>query len=106
MNRPPLRHLSLALGLAAFDAAWAWQALHAGGPHAVSNVALVSLVLWSYFHLPAALAASWLAGWLGWLPQGAGPLPAAALWLTGALGLAQTFLLTLLILRWLRRSPA
>jgi ABC-type amino acid transport system permease subunit len=95
-----------ALALTAFDGFWAVQAMTVTRVHAVSNVELLSLILWCYFHLPAALLASALFKPLGWLPADPQQMPVAALFVLAALGLAQTFALAYLAWRWwLRPSP-
>ena len=59
--------------------------------HAVSNVELLSLILWAYVHLPAALLASALLKPLGFLPVDPTQMPDSALLVTGLFGLLQTF---------------
>ena len=63
-----LRPLPLALLATAFDGAWALQALSVTRVDAVSNVELVSVIVWCFFHLPAALLCSAVLKPLGWLP--------------------------------------
>ncbi len=73
--------------LACLDGAWALSALATSAPAKLtSTVSMINPVVWIFLHLPAALLGS-----LPWqhLPQDA-PLPAAQLWLIGALGMAQT----------------
>jgi hypothetical protein len=71
--------------------------------HAVSNVELLSLILWCYFHLPAALLVSALLKPLGWLPADPMQMPVAALFVLAAVGLAQTYVLSFFGWRWWRR---
>ena len=98
--RPWFSPLRLALALTAFDGVWAIQAISVTRVHAVSNVELLSLILWCYAHLPAALLASALLKPLGWLPADPRLMPVAALGVLGALGLAQTFALAYYACRW------
>lgn len=102
---PWLSPLRLALVLTAFDGVWAAQAISVTRVHAVSNVELISLILWCYFHLPAALLADLVLKPLGWLPPDPMKMPLAALGLLGAFGLAQTFALTYGLWRWWQRRP-
>ncbi len=98
-----LRPLHLALLLCAFDGAWAIQALSVSRVDAVSNVELSSLIVWCFFHLPAALLASAVLKPLGWLPADPHQTPDAALVLMGILGLAQTFALSYGLWAWWQR---
>ena len=97
--------LRFALALTAFDGFWAYQAMTVTRVHAVSNVELLSLILWCYFHLPAALLASALFKPLGWMPSGSLQMPAAALLVLAALGLAETYALAYAARRWWLRKP-
>jgi hypothetical protein len=97
-----LSPLRFALALTAFDAAWALQAMSVTRVQAVSNVELVSLILWCYFHLPAALLASALLKPFGWMPEDPHAMPMGALGVLGVLGLAQTFVLAYALWRWLQ----
>jgi hypothetical protein len=95
-----LSPLRLALILTAFDGAWAVQALSVIRVQAVSNVELISAIVWCYFHLPAALIASVLLQPLGSLPEDPAQMPLSALGLLVALGLLQTFGLVYGAWRW------
>src|SRR5882757_7314203 len=80
------------------DAVWAVQALSAVQVHAVSNVELISLILWCFFHLPALLLANLLMH--PWLPANPQATPPGALALAGLFGLAQTGALAYWGWRW------
>jgi len=102
-----LRPIHLALLATVFDGAWAVQALSVTRVDAVSNVELVSLIIWCFFHLPAALVCSAVLKPMGWLPADPHQMPDAALLLFGAMGLAQTFALVFGLWSWWRsRRPA
>lgn len=103
MNPLRLSPLQLALLLTAFDGAWAFQAMSITRVHAVSNVELLSLIIWCFLHLPAALLASLVLKPLGWLadPQN---MPAGALVVLAALGLLQTFGLSYGLWGWWQKK--
>lgn len=90
----------MALLITAFDGAWAIQALSVTRVDAVSNVELVSVIIWSFVHLPAALLCSAILKPLGWMPADPRLMPEAAMGVLGALGLAQTFALTYGMWSW------
>lgn len=96
-----LSPLRLALLAGALDAAWAWQAFHAQPTHAASHVPMLSLVLWTFAHLPAFALGSWLLKLSGQLE--AEQLSAAARWLLAGLGLLQTCALAWGLGAWWRR---
>jgi hypothetical protein len=87
----------------AFDALWAAQAMAVTRVHAVSNVELLSLIVWCFAHLPAALLASAVLKPLGWLPSPPETMPDAALGVLVGLGLLQTFGLAWAIGAWAQR---
>ena len=100
MKLHQLRPLSLALLVTAFDGAWAVQALAVTRVDAVSNVELVSVIIWSFVHLPAALLAGAVLKPLGWMPADPKQMPVAALWVMAGMGLMQTFALTYGVWAW------
>lgn len=91
MNR--FRPIHFGLLLCALDALWAWQAFGAVPKTAGSNVALVSLIVWSTFHLPAAFLGGLILKPFGVLQVSADALPAWVLLFNAGLGLLQTLLL-------------
>jgi hypothetical protein len=95
-----LSPLRLALILTACDGAWAFQALSVARVQAVSNVELISVIVWCYLHLPAALLASAILQPLGYLPQDPAQMPLGALGVLVCLGLLQTFALAYGLWRW------
>jgi hypothetical protein len=95
-----LSPLKFAFLLTAFDAFWAAQAMSVTRVHAVSNVELLSLILWCYFHLPAALLASALLKLCGALPADPKQFSGGGLLCLALLGLAQTLTLAYAFWRW------
>jgi hypothetical protein len=93
-----LSPLRFALVFSLLDAVWAVQALSAAQVHAVSNVELISLILWCFFHLPALLLANLLLH--PWMPADPQATPASALAAAGLLALAQTWGLAYFGWRW------
>lgn len=87
---PRARPYHFALLICALDALWAWQAFSAVPTNAGSNVALVSLIVWSTLHLPAGILGGWLLQPFGVLSHGAADLPGWALLFMAALGLIQS----------------
>lgn len=100
MKLHQLRPLSLALLVTAFDGAWAVQAMSVTRVDAVSNVELVSVIIWSFVHLPAALLCSALLKPLGWMPADPKQMPLVAFGVLAGLGLMQTFALTYGVWSW------
>jgi hypothetical protein len=90
-NLMRLRPLPFALAILALDAVWAVQAFGVSPTRAGSNVALVSLMVWTVLHLPAAILGGLVLKPFGVLDHGAAELPAWAILLTAGLGLLQAF---------------
>jgi len=100
MKRLPRLFVLLLAGL---DALWAWQALGSVRPYGASNVNMVNLILWSFFHLPAAALGSWLLSALGAMPADPSALGRGGLALLGGLGVVQAAGLGWLGARWWER---
>jgi hypothetical protein len=101
-----LRPLPFAVLILALDAVWAAQAFSVSPTRAGSNVALVSLMVWTVLHLPAAILGGLLLRPFGVLDHGASGLPGWALLLTALLGLLQSFGLAYGLAAWWVRRHA
>lgn len=101
-----LKPVHFGLLILALDAVWAWHAFGAVPRHGGSNVALVSLIVWSFLHLPAGILAGWVLRPFGVLDQGAQGLPGWALAFTAGLGLLQAYALAYGLAWWWQRRRA
>lgn len=97
---------ALPLALALADGGWGLQAL-AARPHTPnSRVALASLALWFFLHLPAAVAAGAVLALGGGLGGGLDGLAPVARWTFAVLGGLQVLGLARVLVVWLaRRRP-
>jgi hypothetical protein len=98
-----IRPLPFALLVLALDAVWALHAFSAVPRHGGSNVAMVSLIVWSTLHLPAAILGGLLLRPFGVLDHGAAGLPGWSLAFMAGLGLLQSFGLAYGLAWWWRR---
>lgn len=99
----PLHFGLLILGL---DAIWTLHAFSAVPRNAGSNVALVSLIVWSTAHLPAAILGGLLLRPFGVLDHGAQNLPAWSLLFMAGLGLLQAAAMAWGLAAWWQKKGA
>ena len=105
ISRPPWRW-ALPLALALADGAWGLQALATRPPTADSRVALASLGVWFFLHLPAAVVGGAVLRLLGRFNGGLDGLAPLTRWTLAALGALQVLALARLLVAWLaRRRP-
>ena len=97
---------ALACGLALLDALWALQALASRPQTENSLVALASLAVWFFLHLPAAALAGAALKAAGHFDGGLGGLAPLTRWTFTVLGSLQTLALARLGLAWLSRPRA
>jgi hypothetical protein len=93
---------ALSVGLALADGLWGLQAL-AARPHTQNSlVALASLAVWFFLHLPAAVIGGALLKLLGRFDGGLDGLAPLTRWSFAALGSLQALLMARLLGAWLR----
>ena len=96
---------ALAVSLAGLDGAWGLQAL-AAKPHTENSlVALASLAVWFFLHLPAAILGGALLKLFGLFDGGLDGLAPPARWTLALLGSLQVLGLARAAQIWLRRRP-
>ena len=94
---------AMALGLALADGLWGLQAL-AAKPHTENSlVALASLAVWFFLHLPAAMLGGAVLRMTGSFDGGLDGLAPTTRWTFACLGSLQALVMARLALAWLRR---